>query len=177
MLIVTASIIGALIVIAVTILALQGPAARRSLRIAPSVRTRAPLGWRWLPTRPAGLHRRLREAAAAARHTGQRDDLRGWLPTGYATAVRDVELEALRVEANLVHAARGLGSVRRRRLANIERRVAELEARVNQLVASTADWSVFLGVRHAQDAVVIDLTEASTATGAADSDSPTRSAV
>jgi hypothetical protein len=95
-------------------------------RIAPSVRTPAPVAWLWSPRAAARLHRRLRRSVQATRLLlhGAFDDVAG-----------DVEHRAVALDRQLVAADRAPLPARTRLVADLRDEVGEIEALNQRLVA------------------------------------------
>lgn len=103
---------------------------QRANRVSPATRSPAPLTWLWLPTQPARLHRRLRDAVepihlaparrgratATASASPTVDDLR-----------RDLEYQAIELDHHLVVASRHPRTHRRSLLAELATQVGEVE--------------------------------------------------
>lgn len=115
--------------------------ARRANRLLPRHRTPAPLRWRWSPSRPAFLHRRLRRACrlltdtgAAVGSSGRRLPLPGRsrrrrpTPGGVLdVAARELIERALAADTRLVELHRRRGTWRRARLPALAGEVHAIE--------------------------------------------------
>ncbi len=116
---------------------------RRSNRVCPDVDTGAPLHWLVWPTATARLHRRLRSAmvlAATARPAPPRRRWRRWRrPADEAplsALARELEVQAVALDRDLVLAARLQGPTRRAVLAPAARQVSTVERLATRLAAA-----------------------------------------
>jgi hypothetical protein len=99
--------------------------ARRSNRVTPAVPSPAPLWWRWSPSGPATLHRRLQAAAFAV--DPARPDT-GLVPSVGTDELRaDVVTAALHTDATLAALRRAPARVRRIERTHAAQRVAAIE--------------------------------------------------
>lgn len=97
-------------------------------RVAPGVRSTAPLAWLWSPRAAARLHRRLRRSVLGAHATLG--------PSGsFAELAREVEARAVSLDAELVVADRSPLPARTRLVADLRDEVREIEALNQRLVA------------------------------------------
>ncbi|MDY7101347.1 MAG: hypothetical protein S0880_09185 [Actinomycetota bacterium] len=94
---------------------------RRRMRVVPGVRTRAPLRWAVVPSRPARLQRRLRSAVLLSSVDSARAD------GAFAELVLDIRREAIQLDEALAVAGRASGPLRRAALGDLSPRVARLE--------------------------------------------------
>jgi hypothetical protein len=140
----------ALLIAAVVALALLagGAAAawyllNRANRINPRVRGVAPLSWLWRPDACARYHRRLRKAMRGARGAVAQGRVGGLVVDGLAEAIDELERHALRVDEQLVVAARFRGPVRRSMLRGLRPTVAEIEVLAARMAASVVARSSF----------------------------------
>jgi hypothetical protein len=99
----------------------------RRNRVAPSIRTNAPLAWLWSPGRAARLHRRLRAAVVHTR-LGPDD------PSATGPMVQALVAEAVQIDGHLVAVGRLRFADRQRYL----RPLAADVARVEQVAARVA---------------------------------------
>ena len=117
---VTALVVGACCVAAVV------HSLRVRNRVAPSVRTAAPVAWLWSPRAAARLHRRLRRSLLATRIS---------LDGAFDELAREVEQRAVAIDRELVAADRAPLPGRSRLVADLRDEVDEVEALNQRLVA------------------------------------------
>lgn len=109
------------VVIAVLSVAVPVWALKRRMRVVPGVRTRAPLHWLVVPTRPARLQRRLRSAVLVASADPALS------PAAFGELVVEIRREAVQLDRALVVAGRTSGPLRRAALGDVADRVTRLE--------------------------------------------------
>lgn len=121
-------VVAVLVVWVVLALAVGGFAlhrARRGNRVTPTVPSPAPVWWRWSPSGPAALHRRLQAAAFAV------DPVRpdtGLVPAVGTDELRaDVVAAAVHTDATLAALRRAPARVRRAERTRVAQRVATIE--------------------------------------------------
>jgi hypothetical protein len=116
-------------------------------RVAPGVKTRAPLSWLWSPRAAARLHRRLRRSVLGARMSLE-------ATSSFAELALEVERRAVVLDRELVAADRA------RRVGELRDEVEEVEALNQRLVAMARNRRTDLaGVHERLDALDAALRE------------------
>ncbi len=121
---------------------------RRRLRVHPKTASVAPLLWNLPLSRAARTHRRLRTAAQAALRVSataapspnSRPKNRRRDASEFDSLAESIAQEGVRIERDLVNAARTPRAHRNRALTQPVRDVERLEATVAELVATTSHW-------------------------------------
>ena len=101
---------------------------KRRNRVSPAVPCDAPLRWLCTPSRPAMLHRRLRQSVYSVRQ------VRG--PA--AELAHDLEAHAVAVDRQLIRVARSPMPVRQRLLREVTGQVHDVEALTERVLAAAA---------------------------------------
>ena len=122
-------------------------------RVAPEVRSPAPVAWLWSPRAAARLHRRLRRSVLGAR-------MSLGATASFADVAREVEQRAVVLDRELVAADRALLPARVRLVAGLRDEVEEVEALNQRLVAmSRTSRTDLAAVRERLDALDAALRE------------------
>lgn len=106
-----------------------GQRVTRANRVHPDVPTPAPLAWRWAPTEPARLHRRLQLVAAGVRPPGPVPPPPVFEPDPLHLddIARQVEYQALALDTDVTRASRLPRPERRRELRGLRHQVSATE--------------------------------------------------
>ena len=110
---------------------------RRRNRVVPSVRTQAPLNWLWSWRMSARLHRHLARTMTAMRAcvTGSREQL------GLMTMVKELEVHACAIDAQLVAVDQSPQPTRNRLLRELYAEVRQVDAVAERIIRMGRAWA------------------------------------